>query len=634
MTEARVERDARHEAGLRLFEAHRFEEAALELRASLEANPTSECWNDWAAAEAACGRIAEAMKGFSTALSLEPGNRQALENLHYLQERQAPKPAFNILQENKCGAGSASQGEQGHPNKYADDDAAQDTNVSGIVNGYFQELERIPAHDPALAPEMREAFRWANSDSSYFVKEAYRRLLAIPGTAIGAVLRRLEKQGERDYRFLSVVALYAMEQRDWERAMGLLHAAADRNWADLFIERQRILCEQLRQEAEPEKSSTFAGLAEHLATRFCTAPWENMEITSWGTEIEQTGNVYFCCPAWLPLVMGNAREQPAEKIWNSMAAQEVRKSIHDGSYRYCSKVHCNWISGRSLPSREEVLGKENARSEAGEEQASLEQLYPLEMSKGPSQVVLSYDRSCNLACPSCRTDYYSATKKQQEQLHKFFGEFVKSVVKDAQLIYMDGAGETFASKHSREVLKSLNRRDYPELKFRFLTNGQLFDRRAYEEFDLRGRLQRVDVSIDSARPETFAVIRKGGTLKRLLENVEFLDGLRQRGEEKFLLTFRYVISALNYREIPEVIRLAKSLHVDMVEFAVIRQWGQFSAEEARNLFVFSTSHPEYEAFVEVLSAPEMDDPIVNLGSALEFRRQRLTASSPNSFTKA
>jgi len=207
-------------------------------------------------------------------------------------------------------------------------------------------------------------------------------------------------------------------------------------------------------------------------------------------------------------------------------------------------------------------------------------------------------------------------------------------VKDAQLIYMDGAGETFASKHSREVLKSLNRRDYPELKFRFLTNGQLFDRRAYEEFDLRGRLQRVDVSIDSARPETFAVIRKGGTLKRLPKNVEFLDGLRQRGEEKFLLTFRYVISALNYREIPEVIRLAKGHHVDMVEFAVIRQWGQFSAEEARNLFVFSMSHPEYEAFVEVLSAPEMDDPIVNLGSALEFRRHKASVPTSDSFVKA
>src|SRR5258708_19964436 len=111
MTEARVERDARHEAGLRLFETHRFEEAALELRASLEANPTSECWNDWGAAEAACGRIAEAMKGFSTALSLEPGNRQALENLHYLQERQAPNPAVKFLQNNKSRTRSTHPGE-------------------------------------------------------------------------------------------------------------------------------------------------------------------------------------------------------------------------------------------------------------------------------------------------------------------------------------------------------------------------------------------------------------------------------------------------------------------------------------------------------------------------------------------
>src|SRR5258708_34435791 len=103
MTEGRVERDARHEAGLRLFEAHRFEEAALELRASLEANPTSECWNDWAAAEAGCGRMADAMKGFSTALSLEPGKRQGLENLNYFTERQDPKATFHILEQSQCG---------------------------------------------------------------------------------------------------------------------------------------------------------------------------------------------------------------------------------------------------------------------------------------------------------------------------------------------------------------------------------------------------------------------------------------------------------------------------------------------------------------------------------------------------
>jgi MoaA/NifB/PqqE/SkfB family radical SAM enzyme len=342
-----------------------------------------------------------------------------------------------------------------------------------------------------------------------------------------------------------------MDQQQWDQALSLLRSAVDANYSDLFIERTRILCERLRHQADPEKPDTFAGLDDYLAGSFCSMPWETIEITSWGTELEQTGDVYFCCPAWLPLVAGNAREQSAEKFWNSPVSQEVRKSILDGSFRYCSKVHCNLISVRTLPSCEQATLSANAATGFAAAPQPLEQLYPLEMIKGPSKVVLSYDRSCNLACPSCRSDFYSAPKRQQEDMRHFYGEFVKNVTKDARLIYMDGAGETFASKHSREVLKSLNRKDYPALKFRFLTNGQLFDRRAYEEFDLQGRMERVDISIDAARPETYAIIRKGGELTRLLDNTEFLDSLRQQEGERFLLTFRFVISSLNYREIPE-----------------------------------------------------------------------------------
>ena len=412
-----------------------------------------------------------------------------------------------------------------------------------------------------------------------------------------------------------------MDQQQWDQALSLLRSAVDANYSDLFIERTRILCERLRHQADPEKPDTFAGLDDYLAGSFCSMPWETIEITSWGTELEQTGDVYFCCPAWLPLVAGNAREQSAEKFWNSPVSQEVRKSILDGSFRYCSKVHCNLISVRTLPSCEQATLSANAATGFAAAPQPLEQLYPLEMIKGPSKVVLSYDRSCNLACPSCRSDFYSAPKRQQEDMRHFYGEFVKNVTKDARLIYMDGAGETFASKHSREVLKSLNRKDYPALKFRFLTNGQLFDRRAYEEFDLQGRMERVDISIDAARPETYAIIRRGGELARLLDNTEFLDRLRQQEGERFLLTFRFVISSLNYREIPGVIRLAKRFHLDIVEFAMIRMWGQFSPAEARELLISNPNHPQHQDFLAILSSPELDDPIVDLGTALEYRKR-------------
>lgn len=621
-------RDARHEAGLKLFEAHQFEQAARELRASLELNPTSETWNDWAVAEAACGRTAEAVTGLSNALSLDPVNPMALENLRHLRDAVPRVPIFNIIQDSSSPSGSSKQTRQPDFDNSGWDGTSLDTAVLEIVNSYFQALTVLPAQDPALSPEMRDAFQWLKSNSSYFVKEAYRRLLELPEPAVGPILARLELQAERDYRFLTVAALHAMDQRQWDRALSLLRSAADRSWADLFVQQARILCDHLRHNAEPDKPDTFVGLEDYLATRFCPAPWENMEITSWGTEPEQTGDVYFCCPSWLPLKVGNAREQSVEAILTSPVAQEVRKSILDGSFRYCSRIHCNLISGRLLPSREAVLTSSSAKSNPASGKLTVEQLYPADMIKGPLEVTLSYDRSCNLACPSCRTDYYIAPKKQQEELQRFYDESVKNVVKDARLIYMDGAGEAFFSKHSREVLKSLNRQDYPALKFRFLTNGQLLDRRTYEHFDLRGRLERVDISIDAARPETFAVIRKGGTLSRLLENLEFLDRLRQQEDEKFMLTFRYVVSALNYKEIPEVIRLARWFHLDMVEFAVIRQWGHFSPEEARRMFVFNPAHPEYLAFVAVLSAPELDDPIVNLGSVLEFRKPIPSSSRP------
>jgi len=36
--------------------------------------------------------------------------------------------------------------------------------------------------------------------------------------------------------------------------------------------------------------------------------------------------VFFCCPAWLPVPIGNLETESADEIWNSPAAQEIRGS--------------------------------------------------------------------------------------------------------------------------------------------------------------------------------------------------------------------------------------------------------------------------------------------------------------------
>jgi hypothetical protein len=93
-----------------------------------------------------------------------------------------------------------------------------------------------------------------------------------------------------------------------------------------------------------QRRAAGTGEPPGLAHRFCAAPFENLETNPGGA-------VYFCCPAWLPVPIGNLEEADAASIWNSRAAQDIRASIHDGTYRYCSRTHCPKLSRATLPKR-------------------------------------------------------------------------------------------------------------------------------------------------------------------------------------------------------------------------------------------------------------------------------------------
>jgi len=98
-----------------------------------------------------------------------------------------------------------------------------------------------------------------------------------------------------------------------------------------------------------------------------------------------------------------------------------------------------------------------------------------------------------------------------------FGETVRRLANEARVIYLDGAGEALASKHSRGLLKSLTRAEYPNLKFQLISNGQLLDQRAWGEFDLLGRVDRVFLSMDGAREATYGATRRGGDVETVCE---------------------------------------------------------------------------------------------------------------------
>src|SRR5262249_4974863 len=140
---------------------------------------------------------------------------------------------------------------------------------------------------------------------------------------------------------------------------------------------------------------------DYLKTRFCSRPFQHFETG-------YHGDVWVCCPAYLPVSIGNLNDGSADTIWRSATARELPASILDRSFGYCSRMHCGVIANRRVPSNTSAEPKKLTDAfiaPAGNQ--------PL-----PAKVVLSHDRSCNLACPSCRKDFILANKTEQAQLDK------------------------------------------------------------------------------------------------------------------------------------------------------------------------------------------------------------------------
>jgi hypothetical protein len=127
--------------------------------------------------------------------------------------------------------------------------------------------------------------------------------------------------------------------------------------------------------------------------------------------------------------------------------------------------------------------------------------------------------------------------------------------------------------------------------------------------------------VDAARAETYAVVRRGGDFQRVLSNLQFLDDLRSSRGEKFGLELSFVVSSMNFRDMPEFVHLGRGLHVDSISFSIVRNWGHLSLAEFEKLNIANPCHPEHQEFLRVLRSSELSDPIVDCESVEPYRRR-------------
>lgn len=316
-----------------------------------------------------------------------------------------------------------------------------------------------------------------------------------------------------------------------------------------------------------------------------------------------------CCSSWLKTSpIGNIKHQSVDEVWNGKKAQEIRYSILDGSFKYCDHTLCPFLQTVSgeVQRREKVVDVELIKIIKNELTI---------LPYGPREIDCSYDRSCNLSCPSCRSKMIVDSDNEHEILN-IQSKLENEAMMDVQVLSISSSGDPFGSPFYRKWLQTMGRNKMPHLKhIRLHTNALLWTPTIWSAIpkEIRKVVTSTIISIDAGRPETYSVNRRGGSFERLLENLEFISLLRKHGPLEHV-KISMVVQKNNFQEMPDFLQIGKHYNFDSVFFSQLVNWGTFSKEEYNDRAIHLPDHPRNLEFIDMLKNEIFDDPIANLGN--------------------
>ena len=285
----------------------------------------------------------------------------------------------------------------------------------------------------------------------------------------------------------------------------------------------------------------------------------------------------------MPKPLGNILDTPLAEIWRGAAALEVRASILDGSFRFCTA--CPYLPGPGGP----------VVTETPSDLGDASRIKTLKM---------DYDQSCNLTCPSCRTAH-SNQFVNLDVARKIHEAVMASDIMDrTDQLYITGSGDPFASPIFWPLLQNFPEMAIPPKIF-LHTNGQLFDAAHWDLMSSsRHLVSDVGVSIDAATEATYVENRHAPWAK-LWDNLEFINSVQAK--QPITLGLFFTVQADNFEEIIPFIRLAFNYNAAWISFTALRNWGTYTDEDYSVRAVHVLGHPLYGRFKEVMSSPQLKD---------------------------
>ena len=376
--------------------------------------------------------------------------------------------------------------------------------------------------------------------------------------------------------------------QDYETAKKAIDLALPCHPKSIYLRpAEYALGNMLRNDPVPERLMKFIGNDNGaLLSKICPEPFKRFDISP-------NGDVLVCCGHWLPTTIGNLLTDSIEDILNSEKAQKIRASMLDGSYKYCNHLECTALIKGYLPDKAST-NDPVLREAVDHDKVTINKV---------DQLLFAFDQTCNLSCPSCRTDLITEKKSLSLQKVRVVEVKLQPLLKGLKVLNINPAGELFVSNQSRRLLEMINREDCPDLMLDIISNGTKFSEKEFAKFpNLIGMIRAVRISIDAASKATFESLRRLGVWEEFTENMAFLKRLR---EESIIpqLSFSFTYQLGNFREMLAFVEFARKYNCDLAMFERLQNLGTFSWDEFRERAVHLSEHPLHNEFRNIIRDP-------------------------------
>ncbi len=177
-------------------------------------------------------------------------------------------------------------------------------------------------------------------------------------------------------------------------------------------------------------------------------------------------------------------------------------------------------------------------------------------------VYMDLNDKCMLRCITCLRSRAERQFSDITMPLDLFENIAAQVFPKASFVNLSCAAEPLLVRNFADYLKISSKYDVPHRQI--TTNALLLHADIIDAIISTG-LSEVQISIDAATKETHERIRKGSSFPKLIANIELLQQEKQNRNKKLpRVNFCFTLMRSNMRELPDFLRLAKTLQVERV----------------------------------------------------------------------